>query len=260
MRFKRVVALLALILGASGMVACLAGSYAVFVLASGLHQANDSTFAMLDLGLTAAQARVRGLQQRAQRTQITATELAQHLQDWGTRKAKDELLARLELERRADKLEGQLDTVESWLATAIESTRSVQQVLELSQRAGAPVEPASLDGVLARLTSLSSTMQQTAGVLDEIRRFTTSKEAEAEENRLQRARRLIARVLATLGDLETRLDELPPRLVELQTDIQQAQARVSQAIVRLTVAGCLVLAWIAAGQAALGLWGWKGWP
>lgn len=254
---KRSIALLALALGALGMVTCLAGIYAVAVLGSRLNQANERVFAMLDVGLAATELRVHGLQKRVQLAKISTAEVVQNLQNWGARKAEDRLVARLELQRRAEKLAGHLHQADSWLETSIESIRGLRQVVELGQLAGAPVEPASLDDVLERLTSLRSTLQQTEETLDEIHKFTNSKDDESEENRLARVTKLFARTLATIGDLDTRLEELLPRLAELRTGTQELQASTSHTIMLTTIGGFLLLAWIAAGQAALGLWGWK---
>jgi len=58
-------------------------------------------------------------------------------------------------------------------------------------------------------------------------------------------------------EVDTRLEESAARLSELQTDAQQLKARTSNYIL-LTIGGCyLLLAWIAAGQSALCMCGWK---
>ena len=165
-------------------------------------------------------------------------------------------MSRLEIESRAEKLAGHLQTADSWLETSAESIRSVQQVLELGNSIGAPLDPASLEEVLENITSLRSTLQQTERTVDGIREFTANKEGESEENRLSRVTKLLGRILVTIGEIDTRLEETVTRLSELQADARQLKATTSGYILVTTIGCYVLLAWIAAGQAALCLWGW----
>jgi chromosome segregation ATPase len=257
MQFRRVAALLALAFGFLGVVACLAGIYVVWLLGSRLEQANKTVFAMVDKGLASAQERVRGVQKRVQESKITSTEIAQRLRDWSARKAEERLVSQFEIESRAEKLAGYLHTADSWLETSIESVRGAQQVLELGNLVGVSVDPTSLEQVVEKLTSLRSTLQQTEETVDGIRKFAANMEGESEENRLSRVTKLVARILLTISELDTRLEEPVTRLSELQTDARQLQARTSNYILLTTIGCYLLLAWIAAGQAALFLCGWK---
>jgi DNA repair ATPase RecN len=128
-----------------------------------------------------------------------------------------------------------------------------------SNSVGAQLDPASLEEVLESISSLRSTLQQSKRKVDEIREFTASKEGEAEENRLSRLTELLGRILVTIGEMDTRLEELVKRLSKLQADARQLKATTSSYILGTTIACYVLLAWIAAGQAALTLWGWKKW-
>jgi len=253
---KRVVWLLALAFGFLGVSACMVAVYAAWLLGSRLERTNDKVFAMIDKGLASAQDRVRSVQERVKESKITSTEIGQSLRDWGTRRAKESLVSRLEIEGRVEKLAGHLQTADSWLEVSAESIRSVQQVLEMGNSIGAPLDPASLEEVLENIKSLRRTLQQTERAVDEIRAFMANKEGESEENRLSRVTKLLGRILVTIGEIDTRLEESVTRLSELQIDAHQLKATTS-AYILVTIIGCYVLlAWIAAGQAALCLWGW----
>jgi chromosome segregation ATPase len=257
MLFKRIAWLLALASGFLGVAACMVGVYAAWSLASRLERTNDKVFAMIDKGLASAQDRVRSVQERVKESKITSTEIGQGLRDWGTRRAKEGLASRLEIETRAVKLAGLLQTADSWLETSAESIRSVQQLLELGNSIGAPVDPASLEEVFENIISLRSTLQQTEGTVDGIREFAANKEVDSEENRISRVTRLLGRILLTIGEIDTRLERSVMRLSELQTDARKLNATTS-AYILVTTIGCYVLlAWTAAGQAVLCLWGWK---
>jgi DNA repair ATPase RecN len=256
MLFKRVMWLFALAFGVLGVAACLVGVYAAWSLASRLERTNDKVFAMIDKGLASAQDRVRNVQERIKESKITSTEIGQTLQDWRMRKAKEGLVSRLEIENKAEKLAGHFQTADSWLETSAESIQSVQQVLELGNSIGAPLDPASFEDVIESIASLRSTLQQIEQTVDGIREFAADKEGESEENRLSRVTKLLGRILATIGEIDTRLGKAVTRLSELQTHARQVKATTSTYIFMTSIACYLVLAWIAVGQAALCRLGW----
>jgi len=256
MHFKRVMGLLALAFGFLGVVTCMAGVYAVSLLGSRLERTNEKAFAMIGKGLASAQDRVHGVQKRLKESKITTTEIGQRLLDWGKRNAKERLVSRHEIESRVEKLAGHLQTAESWLGTSTESIQNVQGVLQLCNAAGVPVDPASLEELLENITSLRSRLQQTEQTVDGIRAFMANKAGESGEERFSGVTKFLGRILVTTDEIDTRLEESATRLSELQTDARQSKATTS-AYILVTTIGCYVLlAWIAAGQAALCLWGW----
>jgi chromosome segregation ATPase len=257
MLFKRFVALLALVFGFIGVVACMAGIYGVWLLGSRLEQTNDKVFATIDKGLASARNRIRSVQKRVNESKITTSEIGQNLRDWSTKQAKERLASQLDIESKAEILARHLQTADSWLERSEESIRGVQQVLELGSLVGAPVDPASLEELLGKLTSLRSTLQQTERTVNGVRDFAAVKEGEAEDNRLARITKLIGRILVAITEIDTRLEESANRLSELQTDAQQLKARTSNYIMLMTGGCYLLLAWIAAGQFALCLCGWR---
>jgi hypothetical protein len=257
MLFKRVMALLALAFGFLGVVACLAGIYAAWLLGSRLKQTNERGFALLDRALASAQDRIRGVQQRIGDSKIRTGEIAQSLRDWSAREAKERLVSRLEIENRAEKLAGHLQAAELWLETSTESMRGVQQIMELGNLVGAHVDLASLEEVLEKLTLLGSTLQQTERMVDGIREFAAGNADNSQENRVARARSLLGRLVLTIGEMDTRLEEAVARFSELQANAKNLKARMSSYILLTTIGGYLLLAWIAAGQAALCLYGCK---
>jgi hypothetical protein len=257
MQFKRLVALLALAAGILGIPACMVGAFAAWSLASRLERTNALVFAMIDKGVAAAQDRVRSVQERVKESKITGSEIDQRFRDWGTSKAKEGLVSRLEIEGRAEKLSGHLKTADSWLEASAESIQGVQQVLELGNSLGAPLDPATVQQVLGNILSLRNRLQETERTVDEIRAFAANKAGESDEIRLTRVTRLLGRVLVTVGEMDTRLEDSVTRLSELQTNARQQKTKISAYILVASVACYLLLAWIAAGQAALYQWGWS---
>jgi hypothetical protein len=261
---KRVAALLALVLGFLGLVACMAGIYVVWRVGAQLQETNEKVFTAVDKGLAFAQDRIRGVQNRVEDSKITSNQIAQRVREWSKAKAKERLVAELEIERRTESLARHLQTADLWLETTTESIRGVQQVLELAHSVGSQVDPASLAEVLEKLTSIRSMLQQTEGTVEDFRGFAVNNDAEAEENRQARILKLLGRALLLLGrallmisEVDIRLAESQARLSELRTNAQDLKSTMRNYILLTTIVCLLLVAWIAAGQAALFLTGWK---
>jgi chromosome segregation ATPase len=257
MLFKRLVGLFALAAGFLGLVACITGGYWVWHLASRIDQANESVFATVDKGLASAQDRIRGVQKRVRESKMSTGKIAQNLRDWSKSRAKERLVSTVEIQQRADKLAGHLQTADQWLVTATETIRGLQHVLELGAVLGAPVDPLSLEKVLDELTSIQGRLQDTEQPISDVRDFAVDRAGESEENRLSRVLKLLASTELATGAINTRLEDSVTRLSQMQTEAQQLKTRIGNYILRTTIECYLVLAWIAAGQVALCLCGWR---
>jgi hypothetical protein len=254
---KRVAALLALVLGFLGLVACMAGIYIVWRQGAQLQETNEKVFTAVDKGLAFAQDRIRGVQNRLEDSKITSNDVGQRLREWSKTKAKERLVTELEIERRTENLAGHLQTADLWLETTTESIRGVQQVLELAHSVGSQVDPASLAEVLEKLNAIRNTLQQTEATVEDFREFALNDDGEAEENRQARILKLLARTLLMISEIDIRLAESQTRLSELRSNAQDLKATMRNYILLTTIICFLLVAWIAAGQAALFLTGWK---
>jgi hypothetical protein len=257
MQFKRLVALLALAAGSVGILVCIVGAFAAWSLGARLERTNAAFFATIDKGLVAAQDRAHSLQERVEESKITSAEIDQRFRDWDTRKTKEALVSRVDIEGRAEKLSSHLETAESWLEKVADSIQSVQQIMELGNTIGATVDPATVQEVLTNILSVRNTLQETERKVAEIRKFAINQANESEEARVSRVTKLTGRVLLTIGEIDTRLEDSVIRLAELQTRARQSKTQISAYILVTTVACFLLLVWIAAGQAALCQWGWS---
>src|SRR5262245_55825497 len=148
MFIRRIVGLVALVLGLVGVVACGAGAYGVWRVQSRLEQTNDKVFDGVDRGLTTAQERIPVARERVKQAKITADELNEALPRWATKKTQERIVAELEINARAEKLAGHLHEVDLRLDASTMAVRDVRQLLELAQDLGAEVDPALTDSVL----------------------------------------------------------------------------------------------------------------
>jgi hypothetical protein len=259
MLFRRFVATLMVALGLLGLAACAVGVYAVWKTEARLQQANDRAFALIDRGLGAVEDRVRRAQQRVEQSRITTSEITHGLRDWATKEAKDRLVAKLEIESRTEKLAGQLHAADLWVEDSTDSVRNAQKILELSQSLGAGVDPASLEEALGTIASIRGRLQEAEQSVAEVRGFATAVEGESDENRVVRVLKILARVVVTITDIGPRLHRLAARIADTRADAQATKARTSNYIYWAAIGCTVILAWIAAGQLALCVWGRNRW-
>ena len=252
--FKRVAAVLALVLGSAGMVGCLAGAYGVWLVASRLDRANDKIFDVVDRSLKVVQDRIPIVQQQVRESKVTTAEVTNALREWGAKKAEDRIVSKLQIESRAEKLSEHLRTADLRLEASRETIRDVQRVLEVSQSLGAEVDPTSMDTVHERLASLQESVQQVERTVDGVRKFA---EDDPDKDRLIQVAKLLARIVLTLSEVDERLDDLAARVSEVRTQARLGNARTSHYIVLGSVVCYGLLAWVGAGQAALSWWGWS---
>jgi chromosome segregation ATPase len=258
--FRRVIGLFALVLGLVGVIVCGAGAYGVWQVQSRLNRANDKVFDGVDRGLESVQERIPAVRQRVQQAKITTDEVHAALRVWTTKQVQNQvrerIVAKLEIDTRAEQLAGHLHAVDLRLDASTMAVRDVRRLLELSQSLGADVDPASTDDVLELLTQLRGSLKEAEQTVDEVRRF-TSPDSESPEDRLARVVKLLARVVATFADVESRLDRCAARLSELRENARQLHEKTTLRIWQGSLVCYGLLAWMAAAQAALGRWGFS---
>jgi hypothetical protein len=257
MLLKRVGALLALLAGFVGVIACMAAFYPVRLIGSRLDQANERVFVMLDKGLASVQDRVRSVQERLRESKKRTGEITLNLRDWSAGKTKERLVLAADIERRTEKLAEHLQTTHQWLGALTESIRGTQHVLELGSLLGASLDPGSLENVLEELTSVQSKLQEIERSINGVREFTVNLGRESKGNRLSRVFGLLGSTELMTGAIDARLEGSISRLGQVQDEAQQLKAKIGHYILLMTIGSYLVLFWIAAGQAALGWCGWK---
>src|ERR1700722_19062524 len=148
MRFKRVVALLALAAGSLGLVACIAMSYPISLVKARLDRTKERVFVTIDKGLASAQDRVREVQERVRESKIGTSEIALKLRDWRANKTKERLASAVENKSRVEKTVGRLQTAEQLLQKSTEAIGGIQRVLEWVALIGVPTDSISPEKVL----------------------------------------------------------------------------------------------------------------
>jgi hypothetical protein len=248
--------LLVMLLGAVGILICLAGIAAVWLLGARLDRTTDLVFAGIGKSLVAVQERAVAAQQHAAQMTITAQDVAQALRERTADKIGDKAAefaaVRFDIEQKAERLEDGLQQADLWLEIAVQSIHSVDRSLEALQSLGAPLTGELVAALLEKLTALRNRLGEASAVVADLR--TNAADLAAGPTLAERRQRLAqfaARLLVTLGEVDTHLAELTTRLADLETNADNLQARTHTKIALAKYALLALLAWLALGQVSL---------
>jgi len=232
-------------------------SYPISLVKTRLDRTNERVFVTIGKGLESAQDRVREAQERVRESKIGTSEIAPTLRNWRANKAKGRLASAVEIKSRVERIVGRLQTAEQLLQKSTEAIGGIQHVLEWAALIGVPMDSIAPEKVLEKLTSTQRKLQEIESSISSLGEFTVNRAGESEENRLSRTFELLDTTELTAGVIDARLEDTANRLSQMQADAQQLKARTSNYILFATIGGSFIFAWIAAGQAALCLFGWK---
>src|SRR5688500_1752324 len=171
MVLKRVVGILALGLGAVGVIACVGGVYAISRVQARLDRANDTAFDAVERGLTTVQDGVPVVQKRLRRSKATTEEVTAAVRELGTAEATDRVVEALRVESRAASLSGHLEAADLRLDNAATKVRDIRRLFEVAETLGAPVDPDAHDRALDLIAALRGKLGEAEGLVDEVRRF-----------------------------------------------------------------------------------------
>src|SRR5829696_9128249 len=124
LRIRHVVGGVAVAFGLVGVVACVAGAYAVWRVQVPLDR------------------------ERVRRSKVTTGEVTAAVRGWATSEARDRVVSALQIESRAATLSGYLQTADARLDASAATVGDVRRLLELAGGLGATADPAVTDKAL----------------------------------------------------------------------------------------------------------------
>jgi hypothetical protein len=259
-RFNRLIPLFALLLGVLGVVVCAAAIVVVWSTVSRLSRTNERVFDRIDVSLAAVRDRILGAQKRVQESKITTEDIGNSVRNWTQEKTSERIASRLEVEKKAAQLATDLRQADLWLETSEASILGVQQVFETASSLGAPVDEGVADTLLEKLGLLRGRLKQSTETADAIRENMAKMAAgETPDERISQVAQLALRIVATLGDIDTRLGNFAERLADTQTKGQNVKNKTHFYIVAAEISAVLFTAWMAAGQVFMCRHGWTNW-
>jgi hypothetical protein len=252
--------LLALIFGFLGVVLCMAAILAVSSFTARLHRTNEMVFEKVDATLVAVQTRIESAQEAVETAKINTEEVRQGLNELAREEVGERVASRLQLAERTEKLGRGLEQADAWLEVSDESMRSVQQILEMGRSLGAPLDVEMVDPLMEKIQLLRDRMKNTTEFVDDIHQTVVGlKDDESGQQRTKKALELLLRVVATLTEVDSRLDESAGRFAEIQSGGKQLQARTNWYILLSKLASYLLIGWMAVGQVFMCRYGAKLW-
>lgn len=237
----------------------MAGLVGIWSVGSRFTQSTEKVFDRTDESIVAVRERVVEAQKRVQESNITTKDLEQGLKDWTRKETRERLSSRFNVEKITQQLVSDLRQGDQWLEVSEASVRSIQQIMELWSMLGVPVDTQLVDPLLEKLGSLQSQLNQSTETVDGIRELAAKiTQGDSREERIKQAIRMTLRVVVTLGELDTRLDETVDKLSDLQTKVQHKKSEAHRLIVMTTSGAILIIIWMGTGQVFLCRHGWEG--
>lgn len=259
-RSKRVLPLIACLIGLVGVVICLAGFAAVWSLGARLMRTNDKVFAGVERALTAGRERIQDAQERVQESRITTADIGTAMKQWTRAETSERVAARLEVQEKTEVLLRALGQTGAWLEMSEASLQGLLPALELGISMGAPVNTAVLDASLEQLAAMRAACEEAADTVRRIRdRTEPHTTVETGDAVREQAAELALRVAATLGNVDGLLGDAAEGLSAAEQEARQWKSNTESWIALATAGAVLLIGWMGAGQASLCLHGWKGW-
>jgi hypothetical protein len=249
---RRLLSSFTLLLGSLGVLLCVAAAVGVWFAGARLNQATDKVFDGVDRSLVASRDRVLGAQKRVQESKITADDVGHAVENWMRAEATERLTTRLKIEEKTGRLAWGLQQADQGLEVSEESLQAAQKILEIAQSLGASTDDAVVDPLLEKLGAVRSKVQQSTETVDALReRMAAAAEGPSLEERIRQVAQLALRVVATLGDIDSRLGEFADGFVSARTKVEHLKSRTDRYIVAAQIGALLLILWMAAGQVSL---------
>jgi chromosome segregation ATPase len=217
--------------------------------------ATHAVFDAIDRSLVVARDRVEKARGRVEAAKITTEEVEQSLKDWAKRQAGKRVAEKLKVAERTEQLTVTMNQADQWLEVSQSSVELVQQVLSLASSAGAAVDVGAVDAIHEDIASLRSKLADATEVVDEIHRRTSGEDSL--ETWREQAVRSAVHAVVTLSSIDSRLKGLEGKLAEVGSNLVGQKATLLRSFSLGAVVSTFLLAWMAAGQAALCGLGWK---
>jgi chromosome segregation ATPase len=245
------------LLGVIGIVACAAGLYFA---ASGKRvvlTANAAAFAELRQFVDLAEGRIEQARRRVDSAKLTATSIEQALKGWTRRETSRLLANRGEIVERTQSLATTMEQAEEWIVFAEAIAKYLRDgAARWRVRTNVADVLEHLAADLAELRVQASDVQQQ--VADFRGRIAQLNDEQTVAERVRQALELSLRIIATLTNLDHRLEKLRTDLTAAHPQLAHAELTLQTWLRRAWLLVIAIICWIAAGQAALAYYGFRG--
>jgi hypothetical protein len=261
-RLKRILAVVAVILGSVGGLACMALVIGSLVIDSKLNAVTRSIYSDADDLFSRTRERFQRIEKVLSEAKFTTSDLEDKLAEKLSGAAEERVsgLSKLQfgLGAKANDLAVALAKADSFAEMSTNSVSLVIRGADVANQAGAKIDTSGLESLQQEIGRLSNSLD--AAIVD-VNNFSAGLRDEGEvaptRERLVAAAELAVRVLATLEDVQSRFQRLDEMLGTLQQSVIDSKPKLLGRIHLATTIAVLLLLWSFAGQCALGYNGWR---
>ena len=247
------------LLGALGCVLCVAGSLGVWYVQSRVDRARGRVFERVDQSLAAINRRLDETQNVAAKLKINVTEIDERMRDWTKNEISDRLDAKFDVAGKTQQLSSGLQQVEALVDLSHETVEHVRQLLEAGAELGLTSKADLVDPLLERIADIKDGLRDATATVESLaQQFGEGHDNESMGERAGQAAKIAARLLATFGNVDSRLTSFQERSTEAQAAINRLNAQTHVRILAASVCATLFLLWMAAGQFCLCRWARNG--
>jgi chromosome segregation ATPase len=222
-----------------------------------LQHKTTQVFAELDQFLRLVDGRLVQTQKRVGAAKLTTKTIEQTLQGWTTRESRRLLSHRLEVVEKTQYLASALEQSDEWLAFSESVVELAKRGLSLGQDRQEVTK--SVDRLVADLAVLRGQIEEAQKLVADLReRIHEFDDEDAVGEHIGQAADLVLRVMVTLDVVDTRLADIRTSVSQTQSQLQEFDGTVRRWITWGAVAIGVLAIWMAIGQIALSLFGWRG--
>ena len=244
--------LIGISLGGIGLVVCVAGLVVVWVVNTRLGQLTENVFGKIDQSLVAVRQRVVQTQDRLQSAKITTDDVEKSLRQWTRREAGERVALRLNAVEKTDRLSAILKQTGDWLEIAESSVGLVNDVLSSGDSTSEKTGQPSFEQFITEIASLRAKLAEATKIVAGIHeRLVATTDEKSPGEKIEQAAQLTVRVAATVGSIESRLQNTVGRLSDAQSQVHESKKGIRRWIRAAAIGVVLLILLMAAGQIAL---------
>ena len=209
-------------------------------------------FNEVDLSLSRVSERLGAIQEVAANAKFTVEELQQRISEIAHQEAIAQLADQFELKEKGQQLGAGLQQATLTVEAVKEAVEQVGKVVKMGNELGLSIDAAWLEPLLKAIADVQAELgraSEAAGNLSE--HLGAGRDDATLGERAERVANVLARLLATFGNVDSRLEAFQDRLTASQANIKQVSSQTHFRMVAVAVVATLFLLWMAAGQVCL---------
>ena len=215
-------------------------------------------FGRVDHNLSEIRQRVPPVKERCEAAKITVHDIERTLREWTKREAGEQLSERLELSERTERIASSVQQADQWLEMSELSLELVQHML-FARRPTEPVESNSVGALLEEISNLRTQLSEIEDFTNAVHERTApGGDGKPLRKRIEQALQLAVRTAATMGLIESGLEELDEKLSRVQFDLRKMENSTLRWILIAALGITLLMIWMSAGQVSMCRWAWRG--